>query len=132
MKNKLFTLAVLMVFVSPMAPACDSCSVFSACDLSSENEKGFFAGFAEQYTHFGTLQEDGRKISGDGEYIDSLVSQIFAGLHARATVVAGSIAAAPKRANVNGCRGTRRTGWEASANNASKCDVIGSNTRRHR
>ena len=79
MKNKLFTLAVLMVSVSPMAPACDSCSVFSACDLSSENEKGFFAGFAEQYTHFGTLQEDGRKISGDGEYIDSLVSQIFAG-----------------------------------------------------
>ena len=39
---------------------------------------------------------------------------------------------APKRASVSGCRGTRRTGCEASANRSSKCDAIGSNTRRHR
>ena len=46
----------------------------------------------------------------------------------RATVVAGSIAPAPKRANVNGCRGTRRIGWEASAKRASKRAAGRSNT----
>ena len=42
--------------------------------------------------------------------------------------VAGSIAAAPKRASVNGWRGTRRIGWEASANKSSNRDAIGANT----
>ena len=79
MKNNFFGLAVLLLAGAPVALACDCCSVFSACNLQLENEKGFVAGFAEQYTRFGTLQEDGRKISGDGEYIDSLVAQIFAG-----------------------------------------------------
>ena len=79
MKNKFFGLAVLAVASVPMALACDCCSVFSACNLQSENTKGFVAGFAEQYTRFGTLQLDGQKISGNGEYIDSLISQIFAG-----------------------------------------------------
>ena len=59
--------------------ACDCCPVFSACHLQTENETGFVAGLAEQYTHFGTLQRDGLKTSGHGEYLDSLVLQIFAG-----------------------------------------------------
>ncbi len=79
MKNKYFGLAVLAVASAPVALACDCCSVFSACNLQSENETGLIAGIAEQYTHFGTLQDDGHKISGDGEYLDSLVSQVFAG-----------------------------------------------------
>lgn len=79
MKNTPLTFAVLAAVSAPMAFACDSCLVFSACNLQSENEKGFVAGVAEQSTHFGTLQLDGQKISGDGEYLDSLVSQIFAG-----------------------------------------------------
>lgn len=79
MKNKLFGLVVLVSAGVPVAWACDCCSVFSPCNLESENEKGVFAGIAEQYTHFGTLQDDSRKISGDGEYIDSLISQLYAG-----------------------------------------------------
>lgn len=79
MKKKLFGIAVLALVSAPVALACDCCSIFSACNLQAENEKGFFGGVAEQYTHFGTLQDDGHKIPGDGEYIDSLVSQIFAG-----------------------------------------------------
>ncbi len=79
MKNKFFGLAVLAVVSAPVALACDCCSIYSADNMQLENEKGFVAGVAEQYTHFGTLQADGQKISGDGEYIDSLVSQIFAG-----------------------------------------------------
>ena len=79
MKSQFVGLAVVAVAVVPMAPACDCCSVFSACNLQSENEKGFIAGMAEQYTHFGTLQDNSSKIAGDGGYIDSLVSQFFAG-----------------------------------------------------
>ncbi len=41
--------------------------------------KGFYGGVAEQFTHFGTLQQDGQRVADDGQYIDSLVSQIFAG-----------------------------------------------------
>ena len=33
---------------------------------------------------------------------------------------------------VSGCRGTRRTGWVASASRSSKRAAIGPNTRRHR
>src|SRR5882672_7189241 len=79
MKNKFIGFAVLAVAGAPAALACDCCSVFSACNLQSENEKGFIAGVAEQYTHFGNLQDSSSKIAGDGEYIDSLVSQVFAG-----------------------------------------------------
>ena len=43
-------------------------------------------------------------------------------VHVHASVVAGSIAPAPKRASVSGWRGTRSTGCEASANRSSKCD----------
>jgi hypothetical protein len=64
---------------APFALACDCCSVFSACNLQSENENGFFSGVAAQYTHSETLQDNGREIPGHGEYIDSLVSQIFLG-----------------------------------------------------
>ena len=80
MKNKnLLALTVLVVAGSPLALACDCCSVFSACNLQVENSKGFVAGVAEQSTHFGTLQDNGNRVAGSGEYIDSLVSQIFAG-----------------------------------------------------
>ena len=34
---------------------------------------------AEQFTRFRTLQEDGHRIPGEGQYIDSSVSQVFAG-----------------------------------------------------
>lgn len=63
-----------------MALACDCCSVFSPCNLPGSGSKsGLFAGLSEQYTHFGTLQLDGQRVSGSGEYIDSVVSQVFAG-----------------------------------------------------
>ena len=59
----------------------------------------------------------------------ALVSSV---LHVRATAVAGTSAPAPKRTNVNGWRGTRSAGCEASANRSSKCSVGWSNTRRQR
>ncbi|HEV2694905.1 MAG TPA: hypothetical protein VG347_18575, partial [Verrucomicrobiae bacterium] len=79
MKSQFFGLAVLAVAGAPMALACDCCSIFSGCNLQANNEKGFITGVAEQYTHFGTLQDNSSKIAGNGEYIDSLMSQVFVG-----------------------------------------------------
>ena len=52
--------------------------------------------------------------------------------HIRPSVVAGSSERAPKRANVNGWRGSRKIGWVASASKSSKREAIGSNNRRQR
>lgn len=82
MKNKnLLAFTVLVATSSPLVLACDCCSVFSVCNVNQENSKGFVGGVAEQFTHFGTLQDGGNKIPGHGEYIDSLVSQMFVGYH---------------------------------------------------
>jgi len=58
---------------------CDLCSVYAAMEAQGGNGAGFFGGVAEQFTHFGTLQDEGHKIPGEGQYIDSSVSQVFAG-----------------------------------------------------
>ncbi len=58
---------------------CDLCAVYSVSEASGAAGRGFYAGLAEQYTRFGTLQEDGHKIANDGEYINSSVAQVFAG-----------------------------------------------------
>jgi len=79
MKNQFVGLAVLLVAGAPVALACDCCSIYSVGNLHAKSGQGFIAGVAEQYTHFGTLQDNSSKIDGDGEYINSLVSQVFAG-----------------------------------------------------
>ena len=77
--NNLLVWSVLAVVGSSSANACDCCSVFSVCNVNQENEKGFFVGTAEQFTHFGTLQLDGEKIAGNGEYLDSFSTQLAVG-----------------------------------------------------
>ena len=62
----------------PPVLACDLCSIYSATEAQGGG-KGFYAGGAVQFTEFGTLQLNSQKIAGNGEYIHSLVSQIFAG-----------------------------------------------------
>jgi len=59
--------------------ACDLCSVYAATEARGGSGKGFFGGVAEQYTYFGTLQQEGHQIPGQGQYIDSSVSQVFLG-----------------------------------------------------
>ena len=62
------------------AVACDLCSVYAATEAQGGSGKGFFAGVAEQYTYFNTLQIDGRDVPNEGnQYINSSVSQVFAG-----------------------------------------------------
>jgi len=60
------------------ASACDLCAIYSATEAQGGG-KGFYAGLAEQFTEFGTLQLDGQKEAGNGEYLHSLISQVLAG-----------------------------------------------------
>ena len=76
---KILTIAVLTGASAQPLFACDLCSIYAASEAQGGAGKGFFAGVAEQFTHFGTVQEDGHKIAGEGQYIDSSVSQVFAG-----------------------------------------------------
>jgi hypothetical protein len=62
------------------AVACDLCSVYAATEAQGGSGKGFFAGVAEQYTYFNTLQIGGHDVSNEGnQYINSSISQVFAG-----------------------------------------------------
>src|SRR5881296_1054795 len=60
--------------------ACDLCAIYSAAQARGEVGQGPFAGVAEQFTHFGTVQIDGERVGNpSGQYLDSSISQVFAG-----------------------------------------------------
>jgi len=73
-------LSVLAGVVATPVMACDLCSVYSATQARGEVGEGLYAGLAEQFSHFATVQVDGRKVSNEaGQYLDSSISQLFAG-----------------------------------------------------
>ena len=78
---KAFNLSLILISgFATSIPACDLCAVYSATQAHGEIGKGFFTGVAEQFTHFGTMQEDGREVRNEvGQYLDSSISQIYAG-----------------------------------------------------
>ena len=58
--------------------ACDFCAVYTATEAHAG--KGFYGGVAEQFTHFGTLQDTGQVVPNEArQYLDSVISQMFAG-----------------------------------------------------
>ena len=62
--------------------ACDLCAVYNAPLAHGVVEQGFHLALAEQFTHFGTLQEDGKKVSNPADqFMNSSVSQVAAGVH---------------------------------------------------
>ena len=59
--------------------ACDLCAIYRSIEAKS-TKPGFHLGVFEQFTHFGTLQQDGRKVDNEfGQKIDSSVTQFLAG-----------------------------------------------------
>src|SRR5207302_7036251 len=77
---KILSLSVLAGVVAAPASACDLCSIYSATQARGEIGKGFYSGVAEQFSHFGTVQVEGRKAPNDvGQFLDSSISQLFAG-----------------------------------------------------
>lgn len=58
--------------------ACDFCAVYTTTE--AHDGKGFYAGLAEQFTHFGTMQDEGKVVPNvAGQSLDSVISQVFAG-----------------------------------------------------
>ncbi|HUI06569.1 MAG TPA: hypothetical protein VL486_06150 [Verrucomicrobiae bacterium] len=70
---------LLSVLCAGRAMACDLCAVYAATEAQGKGGSGVYGGVAEQFTYFNTLQSNGHTVRNDGEYIDSLVSQVFAG-----------------------------------------------------
>jgi hypothetical protein len=63
---------------SHSANACDLCSVYSANRAANRNGLGFDVGVAEQFTHFGTLKQDGTTIANPAnQTLDSSITQLF-------------------------------------------------------
>jgi hypothetical protein len=75
------TLSVLLTStLAAPALACDLCSVYSAGQAHGELGQGVYAGVAEQFTHFGTLQFDGAKVPDTfGQRLDSSITQALFG-----------------------------------------------------
>ena len=75
---KILNLSVLAGVVAAPATACDLCSVYSAMQARGEVNKGFTAGVAEQFSHYGTLQQDGHKVSNDlNQHLDSSIDTLW-------------------------------------------------------
>ncbi len=76
--NILFTTITTALLASRLA-ACDFCS----CELTNMgigNHTGWNFRVSEQFTHFGTLQEDGHRIANPaGEHLDSSITQMIVG-----------------------------------------------------
>ena len=63
-----------------VAPACDLCSVYNLNAAEGSRNKGFSFSVAEQFTHFGTLQEEGHRVSNPAhQYLNSSISQAVLG-----------------------------------------------------
>src|SRR2546429_674852 len=79
---KILSLSVLAGVVAAPAAACDLCSVYSAMQARGEVNKGFTAGVAEQFTHYGALQKEGHEVPNVlKQHLDSSFSQLFAGFN---------------------------------------------------
>jgi len=76
---KILISAVLAGAMAQPAFGCDLCSIYAATEAQAGGGRGFYGGVAEQFTPFGTVQDNGHRIASEGQYIDSSVSQLFAG-----------------------------------------------------
>src|SRR5262245_44402782 len=78
---KVFCLSVCLAGgLAAPAFGCDVCAVYAARQARGEIGSGFFTGVAEQFTHFGTLQEDGHEVSNPADqFLDSSITQLLLG-----------------------------------------------------
>jgi hypothetical protein len=77
--------SVLLCLTPPFARACDLCGCYTPqVEAMPEGEMkqhlGVYAAIAEQFTHFGTVQVDGREIPNTtDQHLDSAITQLVAG-----------------------------------------------------
>ena len=76
----LSVLALLFFSATLPAFACDVCAIYAATDAQGGFERGFYFAAAEQFTHFGTLQDDGHEVGNPtGQHLDSFITQAVVG-----------------------------------------------------
>ena len=77
--NSILITTITTALLASRLVACDFC----ACELPNmglENHTDWHASVSEQFTHFGTLQQDGHTIANPaGEYLDSSITQFVIG-----------------------------------------------------
>jgi hypothetical protein len=75
-------LGVAVLLLPAPVSACDICAIYTATEMQ-ETRIGLRLGIAEQFTHFGTLQNDGEKVQNrDDEFMDSSITQFVVGYQA--------------------------------------------------
>ncbi|HUR46833.1 MAG TPA: hypothetical protein VMZ27_13225 [Candidatus Saccharimonadales bacterium] len=80
MKSILVTSGFVSMLAASTSQACDLCSIYSASQARGDLGKGIYAGVAEQFTHYGTIQVEGSEIPNEAhQHMDSSISQVFAG-----------------------------------------------------
>jgi hypothetical protein len=72
-------MAGVVLVLARAAAACDICAVYTAME-AKEARPGLFAGMFEQWSDFGTLRAEGRRIkNAAGEDLRSSITQVYAG-----------------------------------------------------
>jgi len=70
---------LLVPFVGAPVLACDICAIYRATEAKASKE-GWYAGAFEQFTRFGTLRENGRKVDNPtGQFMNSSITQFLVG-----------------------------------------------------
>ena len=79
--RKLTLLSILSLSTTAPALACDLCGCYTPrLEVVHEKSYAFFAGAGEQFTHFGTVRLNGRKVANPtGQYLDSSNTQLVVG-----------------------------------------------------
>ena len=73
------TAIVIMTCVAGPATACDLCAIYRSMEAKTANP-GLNLGVFEQFTHFGTLQQDGREVENvAGQRLNSSITQFILG-----------------------------------------------------
>jgi len=82
MKTNVFAAISLMLILSAGSVfACDLCAIYRSMEAKSSNP-GFNAGVYQQFTHFGTIQDNGKDIGNPlGQKVDSSITQFILGYH---------------------------------------------------
>jgi hypothetical protein len=80
MKSGFLPAAGLLFAGVAVSCGCDLCAVYNSSAARGESSQGFHLTLAEQFTHSGTLQQEGSEISDPaGQYRDSSISTIVVG-----------------------------------------------------
>lgn len=76
---RLAVLTAILLGTTRVGHACDVCAIYTATEMR-ESRTGVFAGLAQQYTIYGTLQNNGHEVPNPaGERINSFITQFIAG-----------------------------------------------------